>query len=421
MTNAELERRQWLSASARLAARNTLRRPIRTGLTVGMVVLAVALVLLGQAWISGVMGGAVSAATAIGGHVRVVKQAYAAREELAPLDENLPELSSLMTLLERQPGVVAVEPRITTGVTVTIGEELGDVFAQLIGGTDRYFRMQLRAHERLAQGRWLSGAEDELVIGARVAEQAGAKVGDELVLLGTTQDGALSPIKGRLVGVLGAGSAGLDQLILAPLEKVRYLTDIPEGATELLVFGANYRQGAAIAERLKTAPALAPYAVQAWSEREPWSSLGGTVRAMELTIIGVIVFLAALGVWNTMMMSVLERTHEMGVLRALGLSRLGAVGLFVGEALVIGVVGGALGVALGAGPAYLLETRGVHLGNQVAANSNLGIGETVYGDLSLQGALLSLGMGVLMAFIGSLFPALRAASIQPVTAMRTGR
>lgn len=404
----------------RLAARNASRRPLRTALTVGMVVFAVALLLVALTWVNGVMGQSMATATASGGHVRVVDPDFAAQEELSPLEENLPNVDQLAARVATYPGVVRAEPRITSGVTVTATAELGDVFAIAVGASERYFREQLGAKDKLVSGAWFTGAPDEIVAGSEVVRELSAKVGDELLLLGRTQDGSLSPIKGRLVGVMGA-TGSLDRQLLLPLAQLQFMTDIPNGATELLVYGARYEEAGAIAAALRGMPELKRYEVESWETREPWRSLGQSVQASQTVISLVIVLLAALGIWNTMMMSVLERTHELGVLRALGLSRLRAVGLFVGEAIVIGVVGGALGVLLGAGPSYLLDRYGLHVGSEVASKIEGLASETMHGDLSLRGVLTAFGLGLLMAVLGSLLPALRAANIQPVAAMRSGR
>jgi putative ABC transport system permease protein len=405
----------------RLAARNTLRRRARTFFTAGMVLFAVAVLLVASTWVGGIFSMMLSGMTAMGGHVRVVDPEFAAREELMPLYENLEKTTPLVALLERQPGVLAVEPRIMTGVTVTQGEEIGDVFAMAVGANERYFREQLGAKEKLIAGTWFTGAPDELIAGAKVAERTGARVGDELVLLGATQDGSLSPIKGKLVGIVRSGAIMLDQQVWLPLEKARWLTDIPEGATELLVFAAGLEEGRALAGQLKALPELRPYAVQSWDEREPLKSMIGTVAGMQGAIVFTFVFLAALGIWNTMTMSVLERTHEIGVLRAMGMSRLSVVGMFVGEALAIAAVGGGLGLLLGVGPAWLLETRGIHIGDRLASSAQAVVSETIRGDLTLEGMVNAFALGLLMALLGSLLPALRAASIQPVSAIRSGR
>jgi ABC-type lipoprotein release transport system permease subunit len=410
-----------LATSVKLALRNTTRRRTRTLLTAGMVVLGVALLLLSLSWVGGIFQSILSTATALGGHVRVVQPKFAEREELSPLYENIPRVAPLEAALRALPGVAGVEPRITTGVTVSRGDQIGDVFGLVVGASERYFRERTSAKEKLIAGAWFSGDQNEAILGTKVASEVGAKVGDELILVGMTQDGSMSPIKVKLVGIAQMGVGGLDQQIFVPLSLVQYLVDIEGGATELLVYGENFEHADQLALQLRAAPELKDLEVQAWSEREPWRSLSGTVNGMQSVIVGVIVFLTALGIWNTMMMSVLERTHEIGVLRAMGLSRWGTVRLFVGEALAIAILGGLLGVALGAYPAWLLETHGITIGARTAASTSLMISETMRGDLNWTVTGTAFCLGLLMALLGSLVPALRAASIQPVAAMRGGR
>jgi putative ABC transport system permease protein len=404
---------------ARLAARNTMRRPARTLFTMGMVAVSVALLLIALSFLRGAFGSMIDAGIAASGQVRVVDPAFAEREELMPLYEHLPDAEALAEIIRRQRGVSAVEPRIITGVTITAGEEIGDVFALVVGARDSYFREQLAAHEHIVSGTWLSGAPDELVVGHTVARQVGAVVGDELVLLGATQDGSLSSIRGTLVGIARGGSGIFDRQVLAPLDRVQWLVDMPDTAVELLVYGPGNER--TLADRLRALPELSGLAVQPWSEREPWRSTAGMVTLVERIVIFTFVFLAALGILNAMMMSVLERTSEIGVLRAMGLSRLGVIGLFVGEATVTAVAGGALGVALGAGPSWLLSRHGLTIGEQTASAMDIPFAETIHAELSAELALLCFGLGLLTAVLGTLLPALRAASVSPMEAMRSGR
>ena len=420
----------------RLAARSTLRHRARTLLTAGMVAMSVMLLIVALSWVTGIFGQMLADATSMSGHVRIVARAYAEREQLAPLYENLQPIGALVDLLRCQPGVVAVEPRIATGVTVTVGEEIGEVFALLVGAGPRYYSDHVQAHRHLARGRWFAGA-GELVMGHRVARQAAAKLGDEVVLLGLTQDGSLSPLKATLVGILSGGNSFFDRQVFMPLEPLQWLTDIPDGAIEVLVFGERYQEAANLAHSLRRLPELREpaalglliegepggLAVQAWSERDPWAGMLEVIGSIQGVIVFFIVLLAALGVLNTMMMSVLERTSEIGVLRAMGLGRPGVVGIFLFEALVIALVGGLAGVLLGLGPAWLLQTRGVRLGEDIASSlsADMPLSAVVHGDLTAGIVVAAFLLGLLTAVLGSFLPAMRAASIQPVVAMRSRR
>ncbi len=405
----------------RLAARGTWRHRTRSLLTAAMVALGVALLVMGLTWVTGIFGGMMEESASIAGHVRIVTQEYSAQEQLAPLYENIEPSDPLVELLSKHPDVVAAMPRIMTGVTVTVGEEIGDVFAGAVGAPESYYRDRLQAMDELIEGRWFEN-EDELVMGHRVVRQVDAQLGDEVVLLGMTQDGSMSPAMGTLVGILHAGSSFFDQQVFLPLEELRWITDIPEGTIEILVFGERYQDAPALARSLRELPELEGMAVEAWIEREPYGGLAGFMEQVQGILVFAIVLLAALGILNTMMMSVLERTSEIGVLRAMGLGRLGVVWIFIVEAIIIAGLGGLAGIVLGIGPAWLLHARGVEIGDVATTlAADLPVTATVYGELTAGVVLGSFLLGLLAAFIGSVIPSIRAAYVQPVVAMRTRR
>lgn len=406
-----------------LALRNATRKPLRTVLTAGMVVAGTFMLVLSLSWLNGIFSTMLRDATNAVGHLRVVTPGYAEREALMPIYENIADAEPVLAALRAQPAVEAAYPKVQTGVTVSVGEEIGDVFGLAVGAPREYFTERLDADANLVEGRWLDDGAEELVLGWTLAEEAGARLGDEVILLGTTQDGALSPLKGELVGIVRAGHAMQDRAVFLSLERARWLTDIPGGAVEILVFTDDDEPAPERAAELRQLPELAGYEVQAWSEREPWQQILPMINGIWAMLVFVIVFLAAMGVWNTMMMSVLERTAEIGVLRAMGLGRLGAVGLFVFEATAIAVLGGLVGVALGALPSWYLSVHGIELAEEVTQNFSGGIplSTTFKAALSWETMITSFALGLVMAFLGSLLPAIRASLIQPVTAMRSGR
>lgn len=401
----------------KLAGLNATRKPARTLLTAGMVVAAVALLIISMSWLDGVWDTILGGSTDMIGHVEVAQPAWADRDNMNPLYENIPDVAPVLEAVRSNPDVEAAYPIISTGVTVSVGEEIGEHFGMLVGAPLEYMQTRLRTEGKMVEGRWFA-KPGELVLGHKIVRDTGAKLGDEVVLLGTTQDGSMSPLKGELVGILRAGTPAIDAKVYLPLEQAQYLTDIPGGAIRVLAYGEAYKDADDYAESL--AAALPEYAVRSWTARPPWTQTYVMMGAIRGMLFFIVVFLAALGVWNTMMMSVLERTNEIGVLRAMGLTRLGAVGLFVGEAVVIAILGGVVGVIGGVVPYLLTKDRGITFGEKIA--QDLGdmfpSVETMYPQLEPQLLVTAFFMGVLMAFIGSLLPAIHAATIQPVVAMR---
>jgi ABC-type lipoprotein release transport system permease subunit len=408
----------------RLAARNTARNLRRSLLTAATVLLGTGLITVALAWIDGIFGQMLRGATDAGGHLRVVDADFAAREELAPMYENIPKVDGPLQALQAHPGVTAY-PRVMTGAVMTVGEELGDDFGLVMGAPDAWYRDRLHLPDQLLAGAWLSGAADEVVLGRRLAERLGAQPGQELLMLGQTQYGSMSPLAAKVVGVVG-GDALIDSQAFVRLDDARWMLDLPEGALEIVVYtpDANDTEAVlALTEALRADPAFAGLHVSPWFQRPPFDSMTGLIGGMRAFIEVLIIFITALAIFNTMTMSVMERTAEIGVMRAMGLSRMGALSLFAVEALIIGLIGGAGGALVGGAAAAWLEAVGVTFGEDLMARvgSSLPVRSTFYADLTpelLVGAVL---FGLLIALLGALLPAWRASAIQPVAAMQSRR
>jgi putative ABC transport system permease protein len=117
------------------------------------------------------------------------------------------------------------------------------------------------------------------------------------------------------------------------------------------------------------------------------------------------VFIGAVGMLNTMLMSVLERTREIGVLRSLGWRRRRVLGMILKESLVLGTVGGVCGIPLGLGLGGLIGMAGIWGG---------AIRPLYAPRLFVQAVVVAMIAGV----VGGLYPAWRAANLRPIEALR---
>lgn len=421
----------------RLALRNTLRNTRRSALTALTVLLGCALLTIGLAWVLGIQGNFIDASVRASGHVRLVSEAYDQRERIQPIYENFAETAPLVERLEQMEHVREVYPRIQVGVIASVGDEIGELYGQVVGAPLPYFDDILGLRERVVDGAWFSeDPSKEALIGRALASSMGVVAGDEAIFIGQTQDGSPSPIKVTVVGVVDTGNGLFDKQVFVPLSQAQWLTDIPDGAIELLLFGDNPPDARhIIAELGPILPDIATeiglqdiegrpvgFAVSSWNTREPFASLLLFARIIMGAIALIIVFITALGVLNTMLMSVLERTAEIGVLRSMGMKVRAVVFLFVLEAMTISTLGGLVGALLGSVVSIFMERHGVDLGTTAAdLPDTIPANSTLYPDWSPEIAMVAFALGLVMAFIGSASPALRAARIQPVTAMRARR
>jgi putative ABC transport system permease protein len=408
----------------RLALRNTRRNGRRTLLTAATLTIGTALTTVTLALLSGIFGQMIDTWGDQNGHIRIVDKDFLEKEALQPLYENLAEVEPVLTSVRAVPGVVAAEPRIMAGVVLASGEEIGEDVALLVGAEESYYRHRLRGAEKLVAGKWLGNGKDEVVLGRKIATQIDAKVGDKILVMGQTQYGSMSPISAQVVGVV-AGDSLIDNQAFVTLKTAQWLVDLSGGALEVLVYAESNDPSVVgpVAEQVAGSVDTGNLAVQSWFEREIWATTVPMVEAIQLAISLTLLFVMVLAIFNTMTMSVMERTREIGVMRAMGQTRLGAVWLFLVESLVIGLLGGGVGVFLGGLGARYLEVTGITFSEDLI-NETAGaypMTSTLYADLTPDAVLTALVVGLLTAMLGALLPALRAASVQPTEAMRARR
>jgi ABC-type antimicrobial peptide transport system permease subunit len=133
---------------------------------------------------------------------------------------------------------------------------------------------------------------------------------------------------------------------------------------------------------------------------------------------GIILLALAFGIVNTMLMSVLERTREIGMLLSLGMSRMRVFIMILLETLFLVMVGCPAGIVPGLLTVGYLSRRGIDLSRYMEALSSFGWDFMVYPSLEWRQVLTIIGLVVFTALLSSLFPARRALSLKPAEAIR---
>jgi len=258
-------------------------------------------------------------------------------------------------------------------------------------------------------------------VGESVAKVLGVNVGDSIHATGQTADGQSEEVFLEVVGTFRTGSAALDRgrvyLHLADMQRFIHLHD---GVHEISVLAEAPEQADALAKRIRSR-VHGEVLARSWSEIRP-----DIQKMLDMSEVGmmimifIIFFVAALGVVNTMLMAVFERTRELGMLKAIGMSGRRIVGLIVAETLVLVVVFAAVGAGLGILLGLKMVSDGIDLRGFTEGFSvgGVGIAPVFHGKLTLRGVLTPALVLALTCVAASLYPAMRAARLRPAVGMR---
>ena len=309
-------------------------------------------------------------------------------------------------------GVRTVEPRMSGAVTLvgSDGQAVGTGGAPSVGFPWFSAEESVGQTGPITQGRE-PRADDEIVLNASAAEKAGLEAGDstEVILLNG------GPRQIEVVGIFDTPTAGLGGYIgmgFTPAQAQAIFTD------GVHVSGFHVAAAEGVDEETLTAAvaAVLPEGMQARTGTELREEAASEFQ-QALTFINA--FLSAFGVIalvvgsfiiaNTFSMVVAQRSREMALLRAVGASRAQVTRSVAVEALVVGLLGSALGLLAGLGLSMTLTT----------VLSRLGSGIPVTGQsLSTSSVLITMGVGVGVTLLAAMLPARRAGRVAPVEAMR---
>jgi len=328
---------QWL----KFAWLNTLRNRRRSAVTVGIASLGTAAILLAGGFALFTYQGLAQISARTTGHLVVAKTAQFQRDEDTPLQNGLDGVAAVKATLLADPDVRHVLPRVEFSGLISNGDKSTVMMA---AGIDPDAEFAVKGpFLKVTAGEVLQGHETgKVMLGEGLARSLKATPGSSLTLLASTTEGALNALDVTVQGVFSTGIPEIDKrLVYIDVATAQKLV-VTSRVTSLGVFLRSME--ATDAARLRVGAALPQLAVQTWldqamfykSVKELYNRIFGALGL----IIGVIVVFV---VTNAMAMAIIERTREIGTLRAMGTLPGQLTRSFALEGMVLGGAGSLLG------------------------------------------------------------------------------
>jgi putative ABC transport system permease protein len=263
-----------------------------------------------------------------------------------------------------------------------------------------------------------------LALGERLASDIGAKVGDEVAVIAPAADGTQGNVLARVTAIVRTGLPALDRsLALMRLEDVQAILALdPARIHEIAASVGDPMEASAVAAELSRDAGLPDGTeVEGWRELLPQlSDYVNATRAINTLILGLVVIFTGVSLLNAMAMATFERTHEFGVLNAIGMKPRLVVAMVLSESLCLVAFGLMGGLLLGTPPMIYLATHGVNLswltGEFAMFDSRIDpLVKGVWDWQAMPRVAVSLAVATIVA---AYWPAWRATHVDPVEALR---
>jgi ABC-type lipoprotein release transport system permease subunit len=402
---------QTLKLAFRNLGRNR-RRSIFSALAMGM---ALALLLLMASVIQGEYGDAVDLAIRLqSGHLQVRSASYdEAKTSLKweDLIENPDQIAAQVASLDP---VTVATPRLYASGFVTTRNESAPV---RVVGIDPPSEANAPYRDGMREGEFLA-ADDRggVLIGWSLANRLDLSAGDPVSLSVNTSNGEVEEQEFTVRGIFSTGTSGYDGLtVLLPLAKAQAITGAEDHASSVFVLLKDLAQTDAVIAAVQSPG----FAVLTWRDMnelliqtEELSS--GYMVFFYLIVLGI----AATVIVNTQIMSVYERTREIGILSAIGMRGQRVMTIFLTESGLLAVGGILLGLLIGGIVIAYFTRYGLPLAVENFGITGMLLRERIYTQLTVQDTVQLTLMSFLVTVLAGLYPAVLASRMEPVAALR---
>jgi putative ABC transport system permease protein len=276
--------------------------------------------------------------------------------------------------------------------------------------------------KRIDIGRFLKPEDRyKLVLGATTAKNLQVTLGDEVIIVGYDRFGAMIAESFTLVGIITSGEMGLDSgMAITSLDTLQEMLDMPDQVTTFVI-NVDEQRLPELTRSLKKSLAQQPLEIMPWYKMFPvmkeWVNLH---NGFLYIFLGVVLFIILAGELNTLLLSMLDRTREFGVLMAIGTTRRQIGLMLMAEAGIIGLVGIGLGTLLGYLIILLTGLVGIDLSILLGSTSRFYVDPLIYPQLKLDDLGITAAAIFFASVISGIYPAWRASLLQPVEAIRNG-
>jgi ABC-type lipoprotein release transport system permease subunit len=398
-----------------IAFRGLGRNRRRTGLTVLAVALGLGVLIMMSGFIAGIFDSMISLSILLNsGHVQIRSESFEMEKPSLKWQDLMENSEELLARAAETDGVTAAAPVLWASGFVNTADEL---FSVNVTGIDPGSSFHDPIREGIVAGEYLELEDrDGVLIGEKLAKELGIAAGSKISLLVSTSDGETNEDIFTVRGLFSTGVVSYDAgTIYMPLPKAQAITNVGDRISAVIL----------LTEDVETADLVA--AAMRGPDRSvvTWKDMNALIlNAIEqgnyfyIMMYGIVILIVAVLIANTLLMSVFERTRELGILAALGLKGHQIVTMVLLEAGTLALLGVIGGLILSVPVVWYLSFNGLYIGDDIASMvQGFAYPSTFYAKIAPVD-FLALSLAMLgMVLLAALYPALFAARLEPVVAL----
>ena len=404
-----------------IAWRNVLRNRRRSLITIASLMIGIVALLFLWAFNDGSYNNAIdNFRLRYIGSIQVHKQDFFRRPKL---ETRIDDPAAVIAAVEGV-GVDAWTTRLTSFALVA-GEEIS-AGMNLVGIDPEREPAVSILDERIITGRYLApGEAGTAMLGARAARKLDVAVGGTIVLLSADRYGAMTADRFEVVGLFVTGDPLLDESsAFVSLADARTLLAM-EGRVTDVVVQVPERDLDAKTAALRAALDGEDMEVLRWHDMSTLVLDAQTLdRAFAYIFLGIVVAIAVSGIANAVLVSMMQRTREFGVLLALGTRRTAVGAMIAAETLMLGIAGTLAGTAAGLGLVAWFHRTGIDMRNLMEGDALAGMlaefamDPVVYPVVNTDHLVVTVGLMIAASVLSAIYPVWRAMQLEPVEAIR---
>ena len=373
-----------------------------------------ALLILMSSVLAGEMGSAIEKAILLqSGHLQIRAASYDENKSSLKWEDLVQNPDQIASQIAAFDQVKAATPRLYASGFITKGN---DSAGARIYGIEPQSVANDPYREGIISGSYLSSDDREgLLVGKPLADKLHLNAGDQVNLSVNTANGDVSEQVFTVRGIFSTGTYGFDNgTIFLPLAKAQAITQAENHASTIFVLLNDTVDTDSVANALSAGPGLK---ILTWKELNPMVVDFETTAQSYMSLFYLIILAIVVSVIiNTLIMSVYERTREIGILTAIGMKGRRIMGLFLAECSLLGVGGVLMGIVLGLLAVYLFNINGFYIGNM--GLTGMLVTDTIYARLTVDNIINLSIVTFIFTILAGLYPAVMASHMEPVEALR---